>query len=51
MTSLTERAVLAGGCFWGMQDLIRRYQRWVLPKRLASDREPSSQPEHRAECR
>ena len=21
----TERAVLAGGCFWGMQDLIRRY--------------------------
>src|SRR3954452_10660257 len=24
MTALTERAVLAGGCFWGMQDLIRR---------------------------
>ncbi|KOV93048.1 peptide-methionine (S)-S-oxide reductase MsrA [Streptomyces sp. NRRL B-3648] len=24
MTSETERAVLAGGCFWGMQDLIRR---------------------------
>jgi peptide-methionine (S)-S-oxide reductase len=22
----TERAVLAGGCFWGMQDLIRRYK-------------------------
>jgi peptide methionine sulfoxide reductase MsrA len=22
---MTERAVLAGGCFWGMQDLIRRY--------------------------
>lgn len=21
----TERAVLAGGCFWGMQDLVRRY--------------------------
>src|SRR5580704_1768065 len=20
-----ERAVLAGGCFWGMQDLLRRY--------------------------
>ena len=25
MTTSTERAVLAGGCFWGMQDLIRRY--------------------------
>lgn len=23
--STSERAVLAGGCFWGMQDLIRRY--------------------------
>ena len=22
---VTERAVLAGGCFWGMQDLLRRY--------------------------
>lgn len=25
MTVATERAVLAGGCFWGMQDLLRRY--------------------------
>jgi peptide-methionine (S)-S-oxide reductase len=25
MSIKTERAVLAGGCFWGMQDLIRRY--------------------------
>ena len=24
MSGKTERAVLAGGCFWGMQDLIRR---------------------------
>ena len=25
MSSMKERAILAGGCFWGMQDLIRRY--------------------------
>lgn len=25
MNASTERAVLAGGCFWGMQDLLRRY--------------------------
>lgn len=24
MSESTERAVLAGGCFWGMQDLIRK---------------------------
>jgi peptide-methionine (S)-S-oxide reductase len=24
MTGVIERAILAGGCFWGMQDLIRR---------------------------
>src|SRR6476469_9582496 len=24
MSGATEKAILAGGCFWGMQDLIRR---------------------------
>ena len=31
-TSKLERAVLAGGCFWGMQDLIRK-----LPARWTRD--------------
>jgi peptide-methionine (S)-S-oxide reductase len=25
MSQTTETAVVAGGCFWGMQDLLRRY--------------------------
>jgi len=25
MTASTERAILAGGCFWGVQDLLRSY--------------------------
>src|ERR1700728_2974454 len=25
MTASAERAILAGGCFWGVQDLLRRY--------------------------
>jgi peptide-methionine (S)-S-oxide reductase len=25
MSSTQARAILAGGCFWGMQDLVRRY--------------------------
>ena len=24
MNASVEKAILAGGCFWGMQDLIRR---------------------------
>jgi len=33
MTASTERAVLAGGCFWGMQELIR-HQPGVLSTRV-----------------
>ena len=25
MASTQETAILAGGCFWGMQDLLRHY--------------------------
>jgi peptide-methionine (S)-S-oxide reductase len=33
MASRTERAILAGGCFWGAQDLIRR-QPGVISSRV-----------------
>jgi peptide-methionine (S)-S-oxide reductase len=33
--SKTERAVLAGGCFWGMQELIR-HRKGVLSTRVGS---------------
>jgi peptide-methionine (S)-S-oxide reductase len=32
MASSQEIAILAGGCFWGMQDLLRRYP-GVISKR------------------
>jgi peptide-methionine (S)-S-oxide reductase len=33
MSASTERAILAGGCFWGMQDLFRR-QAGILSTRV-----------------
>ena len=33
MTGTTDKAILAGGCFWGMEDLIRR-QPGVLDTRV-----------------
>jgi peptide-methionine (S)-S-oxide reductase len=33
MSGSTERAILAGGCFWGMQDLFRR-QAGILSTRV-----------------
>jgi peptide-methionine (S)-S-oxide reductase len=31
-TTTTERVVLAGGCFWGMQDLLRRHPGVILTR-------------------
>ena len=32
MAATTERAILAGGCFWGMQQLVRRLPGVVLTR-------------------
>ena len=32
---MTEKAVLAGGCFWGMQDLIRKLPGVIATRRCA----------------
>ena len=32
MTDNTETAILAGGCFWGMQEMLRKYDGcWQYP--------------------
>ena len=41
-----ERAVLAGGCFWGVQDLIRRYD-GVLSTRVGYTGGTNSHPTYR----
>src|SRR3954453_8983897 len=32
MTEATETAILAGGCFWGMQDLVRKRPGVILTR-------------------
>ena len=34
MSATTEKAILAGGCFWGMQDLIRKRPGVIETRRL-----------------
>ncbi|MFI2652618.1 hypothetical protein [Micromonospora fulviviridis] len=33
MTDMTEKAILAGGCLWGRQDLIRNRAGVLAPQR------------------
>ena len=50
MSGSEEKAILAGGCFWGMQDLIRKRPGVVVdPRRLHRRRRPQRdlpQPRH-----
>lgn len=46
MTNKTETAVLAGGCFWGMQDLLRKMP-GVLSSRVGYTGGRNEQPTYR----
>ena len=53
MSNDQERAVLAGGCFWGMQDLLRRYD-GVVSTRVGytgGDHAQRDLPQSRQPCR
>ena len=39
----TDRAILAGGCFWGMQDLIRKVVTELAPAGDFWEAEPEHQ--------
>ena len=46
MTNKTETAILAGGCFWGMQDLLRKMP-GVLSSRVGYTGGHNEQPSYR----
>ena len=49
MTQQTETAILAGGCFWGMEDLLRRMP-GVLSTRVGYTGGDLENPTYRAIC-